>query len=236
MTHCLGGDKKIYEVTNTGTFACNTTPLAENVYIFKVPADTYVLTTEEPGDWSSKCTDYFTESGGNYSSVVSGDCTSLTWTESTYYQRTLVGNEHVSTVTLSSEDDSDPLTSVANRLVMYVCDGSSKCAQTIGYIKNTYDTDSTEKYSYYKILTSGGASAGAGSACVGTNNGEVSSTNGVCLSVAGKSVEFLAPGDYLLDGTLGTSIFTLPSNGNNSLVLTATANVIYYNKAFTRKH
>ncbi|ORY29404.1 hypothetical protein LY90DRAFT_512894 [Neocallimastix californiae] len=234
VTHCIGSDKKIYEVTNTETFACNTTPLAKNVYIFNVPEDTYTsLGASKPSDWDTDCTTkYYSDDAGT---LATGECTS-NWADNSFYQKN-VGIKNVKVVSLTTEDDTDPLDSIAGRLVMYVCDAQKECKQTIGYIKMDYDTDNTLRSSYYKILATGGAIADAGSACDGsTNIGDVSGTRGVCLSVSGKSVEFSAPGDYLLDGTLaGGSIFTLPSsNGNNALVLTATSNVIYYNKAFTQ--
>jgi len=181
VTHCLGSDNKIYKVTNTGTFACNTAPLATGVYVFNVPA-----------------------SGNN------------------------------SVVSLTSDENTDPLDSIADRLVMYVCGTDNVCSQTIGYIKMVYDQDNSATSSYYKIETSGGTTQGAGSACTTSTIGDVSATYGVCLGVDGVSVEFSAVGDYLLDGTLEAgSIFTLPTETYNSIVLTATANVIYYNKAFT---
>ena len=47
----------------------------------------YILTTEEPADWSTNYTDYFTKSGNTYVPVPSG-ASAPTWVGNTYYQRT----------------------------------------------------------------------------------------------------------------------------------------------------
>lgn len=45
----------------------------------------YTLTTEEPSDWSTNYTDYYTESDGVYTKVT--DEVAPTWTENTYYSK-----------------------------------------------------------------------------------------------------------------------------------------------------
>jgi hypothetical protein len=56
---------------------------------FAKVAPTYVLTAEQPADWTTKYKEYFTVSDGVYSSVT-GE-TAPTWAEDTYYKRTAVG-------------------------------------------------------------------------------------------------------------------------------------------------
>lgn len=56
---------------------------------FAKTTPTYVLTTAQPADWATKYKDYFTISGGVYSSVTGA--TAPSWAEDTYYKRTAVG-------------------------------------------------------------------------------------------------------------------------------------------------
>lgn len=79
--------------TNTayfvGTFKTLTdlqavTPVTNNDYGFVIEVESAVLTSEEPSDWSTNWTDYYTYSSGSYIPVT-GDV-APTWTANTYYR------------------------------------------------------------------------------------------------------------------------------------------------------
>ena len=52
--------------------------------------DVYDLTVEQPTDWATHYTDYYTKSGSTYTKVPSGT-SAPTWVASTYYKKTTVG-------------------------------------------------------------------------------------------------------------------------------------------------
>lgn len=123
--------------------------------------------------------------------------------------------------------------SIDSNLAMYVCGNDSVCVKTIGYAKISSG--------YFKIEESGGAGTSGSGAVENGGDCSASSTNGkydtinnvVCLDGASKKAGFSSPGNYILSTTDTGSIFGIPE-GKDGIVLTATSNVIYYNKLFTQ--
>ena len=60
------------------------TPITNNDYGFVIEVESAVLTSEEPSDWSTNWTDYYTYSSGSYIPVT-GDV-APTWVANTYYK------------------------------------------------------------------------------------------------------------------------------------------------------
>lgn len=232
VSYCLHTDNKIYEITDLTTITCKATALSSpGVNVFKVTTDSCqnITGSTKPSDWNENCnTKYYSDN--NCSTQITETCDDSSWTSaSTVYKKITIAEK----ITISdSSATSDPVGDAA-KLVMYVCDSTSVCTQTAGYIKVEY----TGGPNYYGIDARGGGAAVTAyiTACDGSSNiGKYKTdSNEVCLSSSTQTAGFSA-GNYILDGSLdGGSIFALPTTGTNpGIVLTTTANAIYYNKAY----